>query len=128
MPVAKNPHCRDFYVYALAAAGRTFYVGIGHRNRDEDRVRWVRSQRNREIQGLAPKWVRHTQVLAHCLDAGMVITHRRLKQGMSRARALEHERLVIARYLRRGFVLANHHYNSAFKGSAVEDAGDQIKK
>jgi hypothetical protein len=43
MPVAANPHKRDFYVYQFKVDGYPFYVGIGRDRRASDRLRYVRS-------------------------------------------------------------------------------------
>jgi hypothetical protein len=120
MPIAANPTRRDFFVYVLCANGQPFYVGIGRDQRAADRIRWVKSQLARESKGLKGKWVRHTRVIAQCLRNGIEVRTRVVKRGVKRAEALEYERDAIGRYLRRGCLLANHHYNKEFRGSADE--------
>jgi ribosomal protein L24E len=119
MPKSAHPNRRDHYVYAFTADGCAFYVGIGRADRAPDRIRWVKSQRKRESKGLKAKWARHTSVIAKCLDLKMAVKPWYLQRGMTRKEALNRERQSIARYLSRGFELANCQHNPAYRQSSV---------
>ena len=77
-------------------------------------------------EGCPGKRVRHTRVIARRLTDGIKIRARVIKQGVDRAQALQYERVAIGRYTRRGYLLATHHYNSGFRGTA-EDIVTRIK-
>ncbi len=112
MPVAANPHSREYYVYTMRAEGHPFYVGIGRDKRASDRVRWVQSQIARELRGLPAKWVRHTCVIRRLLEANIAVKSKTHRANLNRAEALTFERELIQRLKRRGIVLANHHHNA----------------
>ena len=82
----------------------------------------------RERRGLRPKWVRHTLVMAELIEKGVPIKHRLLETRLTRDEALAYERAAIARYLKRGVVLANYQHNRAFKGTVADVAGDLMRK
>jgi len=111
MPKSAHRNRRDHYVYVFTADYRPFYVGIGRSERASDRIRWVKSQIERQRKGLTAKWARHTEVIAECLKTGVCLKLRYLRRRMTRREALVYEREAIARYLSRGVMLANLQHN-----------------
>jgi hypothetical protein len=117
MPVAKHPFRREFYVYSLAAYGKSFYVGIGHVSRASKRVAFVEYLMRVEKRGRPVKWVTSNRVVAHLLRAGIDVKVKYLRSGLTRPRALKEEREIIERFHKRGVVLANQHHNGGSRVS-----------
>ena len=116
LPVAKHPLRRDYFVYSMAAAGQSFYVGIGHKGRASDRVRYVKYLMKRQRAGYNPKWVLSNEVIARLIRVGLEVKPKYLCRGLTRPQALVEERSVIRRFRKRGFVVANRQHNG---GSVV---------
>lgn len=130
MPVAKHPMRREYFVYSMAAEGKSFYVGIGHSSRASDRVRYVRYLVERVRNGKTVRWVLSNEVIARLLRTGVNVQPKLLHTKLTRPRALEEERKIIAWFQSRGIVLANRQHNGGTKLRArdvVKDIRRRIK-
>lgn len=115
MPVAKHPMRREYFVYSMAAEGKSFYIGIGHSSRASDRVRYVRYLVNRVRDGKSVKWVLSNEVVAKLLRSGIDVQAKLLRTHLTRPRALQEERKIIAWFQSRRVVLANRQHNGGTK-------------
>jgi hypothetical protein len=111
MPAPTNPNRRDYFVYAMTAQGKSFYVGVGRSARASDRVRYVRYLMKRELEGQPVEWVLSNEVIARLIARRIEVTWKHLRTGLNRAQALAHERRIIEWFRRRGVVLANRQLN-----------------
>jgi hypothetical protein len=108
---AKNVEAPEWYVYQFEVRKVPFYVGIGHRERASDRLRWVCSQIKRELAGKPGKWDLHTRVIKYFILCPEPVTHRCIRRGLCRADALEVEKRRIIDLRSSGHVIANIQYN-----------------
>src|SRR3954453_13009417 len=111
MPVSSAPLRRDFFVYKFLVDGYPFYVGIGRAARASDRERYVRSLLAPQNAGKLLKAAFSVRVIAALLKRGERFQASRTRQAMTRRQALDLERKIIARLLRKGFHLTNSHHN-----------------
>jgi hypothetical protein len=102
---------RDYFVYSMAAEGKSFYVGIGRSSRATDRVRYVKYLVRRLRDGEKVKWVLSNEVIAMLLRRGVTVKPKLLRTNLTRPRALQEERKIIAWFQSRGVVLANRQHN-----------------
>ena len=112
MPVARNPLAPEFYVYRFEVRKIPFYVGVGRSTRASDRIRFVRYLMEREVRGLAVKWVCSNKVIREFLKQGEKVELVYVCAGLTREHALAKERDEIQRLLHGGFLLTNRVYNN----------------
>jgi hypothetical protein len=120
VPRPNDPLKPEYYVYVFSAAGIPFYVGIGRSERASDRIRYVRSQMEREKKGLSGKWALHTRVIAEFLNRGIDVDLRYLRRNVARGVALEYEKKEIQKLRAKGLVLANRQLNPGGPKEAEE--------
>jgi len=104
----------------MAAEGKSFYIGIGRGARANDRVRFVKYLMKRQRKGRTVKWVLSNEVISRLLRAGIRVREKILRKGLTRPRALAHEREIISWFQGRGVVLANRQHNG---GAALTPNG-----
>jgi hypothetical protein len=111
MPVAANPHKRDFFVYQFKVGTYPFYVGVGRSARASDRLRYVQSlMASRRAAKLARKSL-SVRIMAALLRRGVEIRLSCTRRPMNRRQALEREEADIVRLVARGFLLTNWQHN-----------------
>jgi hypothetical protein len=111
MPKPKNPEALEWYVYQFEVNNVPFYVGIGHKERASDRLRWVCSQIKRQLAGKRPNWVTHTEVIREFLLTPVPVKTHYIRKRICRAEALRVEKGRIRRLLKGHYILANKQYN-----------------
>jgi hypothetical protein len=113
MPVPANPRKQEFYVYLFKVNDYPFYIGIGRSKRGPDRVRFVRSLLTPKNKARLERSSLCVRVIAKLIQAnrGADIIYSQTRKPLTRARALELEKKLIAQLIRQGYLLTNWQHN-----------------
>ena len=111
MPVPANPRKREFYVYQFKLNDYPFYVGIGRANRGPDRVRYVQSLLTPQNKAKLARSSLCVRVMAKFIQKNRAIAYSQTRQPLTRAQALALEKKLIARLIRKRYLLTNWQCN-----------------
>src|SRR5262245_57247408 len=110
MPVASNPHEKDFYVYEFTHEDRPYYVGVGRSKRCSDRERFLRTFAARYPEKLKHKTLKD-RVMVKLIEQSGGLNYRYAATELTKAEAHTFERVHIKRLIEQGYLLVNEHHN-----------------